>query len=323
MSPRENRSAYQGKGWKPRIKGMAAELAEGRGIWAPWRVDSEYKRLEAVLLYCPGRELRSVRDPNAVQHLARVDPAAIKQEFAAIAAAFRGLGVEVHYLPRAFDAGRWPEKHNLMYVRDLFFNTREGAVVSRMAGAVRAGEEKHVSRALSELGVPINRTISGRGLFEGADALWLDPKTVLCGVGNRTNAEGFAQLREVLKAQGISAVSTALPRAVQHLLGLLQIVDASRALVRVEIAPKGLVRLLEKRGFAVVPVPETEETAGRQGMNIVTVAPRTIVMPKGCPELRRLYEAAGVTVAAEVEIGQLLRGAGGLACAAGILSRRA
>jgi N-dimethylarginine dimethylaminohydrolase len=323
MSLRGNRSAFQGKGWRPRIEGMAAELAGGRGIWAPWRVDSEYKRLEAVMLYSPGGELRSVRSPNAAQHLARIDPVAIKKEFRAIAAAFRGLGVEVHLLPRAFDDGRWPEKHNLMYVRDLFFNTREGAVVARMASAARAGEEKHVSRALSGLGVPINRTVSGRGLFEGADALWLDSKTVLCGVGNRTNAEGFAQLREVLKAQGVAAVSAALPRGVQHLLGILQIVDSGLAFVRGELAPKALVGLLEKRGFSVVQVPESEETSERQGMNIVTVAPRTIVMPRGCPALKRLCAAARVTVAAEIEIGQLLRGAGGLACATGILSRRA
>ena len=318
MRSPESRSAFQGRGWRPRPKSLSAELAEDRGIWASRRVDSEYKRLEAVMLYCPGRELARVRNPNAVQHLERIDPAAIKKEFDAISSTFRRLGVTVHMLPRGFDE----EKPNLMYVRDLFFNTLEGAVVSRMASAVRAGEEKHAARALSELGVPINRTISGRGLFEGADALWLDPKTVLCGVGNRTNAEGFAQLRAVLKAQGVEALSTPLPRGIQHLMGILQIVDSRLALVRVEIAPKSLVRLLVRRRFAVVPVPEIEETTAMQGMNVVTVAPRTIVMPKGCPTLKRIYAAAGVTVAADVEIEQLRRGAGGLACATGILSRR-
>jgi N-dimethylarginine dimethylaminohydrolase len=192
-----------------------------------------------------------------------------------------------------------------------------------MASRVRAGEEKHASRALAELGVPINRTISGRGLFEGADALWLDPKTVVCGVGGRTNAEGFAQLRAALKIQGVETVSVPLPRGVQHLLGLLQIVDARLALLRTGLAPKSLVGLLAARRFSVVPVPESGETTEGQGMNVVTVAPRRIVMPGDCPALKRAYAAAGVTVAAEVEIIQLRRGAGGLACAAGILSRRA
>jgi N-dimethylarginine dimethylaminohydrolase len=225
-------------------------------------------------------------------------------------------------MPRAFDGARWPVKRNLMYVRDLFFNTREGAVVSRMASAVRAGEEKHASLALSQLGVPITRTISGAGLLEGADALWLDPRTVLCGVGNRTNAEGFRQLREALEAQGVKTIAVELPRGVQHLLGILQIVDRDLALLRGEIAPRRLAALLKMRGFSLVPVPETDETTLRQGMNVVTVAPRKILTPAGCPGLRRLYEDAGIAVAAEVDVRQILRGAGGLACATGILSRR-
>ncbi|MFI5361137.1 MAG: dimethylarginine dimethylaminohydrolase family protein [Elusimicrobiota bacterium] len=315
-------AAYQGRGWRPRLKSLSAELAEGRGIWAPWRVDSEYKRLQAVLLYCPGSELRGVRSPNAVQHVGRIAPAAIKREFDALASVLRRLGVEVHFLPRAFGAGPWPRKHNLMFVRDLFFNTREGAVVARMASVVRAGEEKHASLALSALGVPINRTISGAGLFEGADAVWLDSKTVLCGVGNRTNAEGFRQLREALRPQGVEALASPLPRGVQHLMGILQIVDSDLALLRASVAPRGLARLLEKRAFTIVPVPESDETLLRQGMNVVTAAPRTIVMPRACPALKRLYVEAGMTVAAEVEIGQIMRGAGGLACAAGILGRR-
>jgi N-dimethylarginine dimethylaminohydrolase len=322
MSSTGKLSAYQGRGWRPRRATLAAELAAGRGLWAPWRVDSEYRKLEAVVLYCPGKELRGIRNPNAVQHAGRIDAVAIKKEYALLAAAFRRLSVEVHVMPCAFEGSRWPVKRNLMFVRDLFFNTREGAVVSRMASAVRAGEEKHASLALSRLGVPINRTISGAGLFEGADALWLDPRTVLCGVGNRTNREGYRQLSEVLRAQGVRTVAVELPRGVQHLLGILQIVDRDLVLLRGELAPRKLAALLKKRGFSVVPVPETGETTFGQGMNVVTAAPRTILMPAGCPELKRRYLAAGIAVAAEVDVRQILRGAGGLACATGILSRR-
>lgn len=302
---------------------MAAEVRSGQGIWAPWRVDSECGKLEAVLLHCPGDEVRGIRDPNKVLHLARIETEALKREFGRIAAAFRRLGVKVYAVGRAFNGGRWPRKHNLMYVRDLFFATPEGAVVSRMAGVVRAGEEKYAARTLANLGVPILRTISGRGLFEGADALWLNPRTVLCAVGNRTNAEGFKQLREVLSAQGVETFAVELPRGVQHLLGILQIVDLDLAFLRCEVTSQKLSGLLKRRGFQIVPVRETAEVTQRQGMNIVTAAPRTILMPQGCPELKRQYLKAGVSVAAELDIRQLLRGAGGLACAVGILSRQA
>lgn len=312
-------AAFQGKGWKPRAAAHQAELSGG--VWASWRVDSEYKPLEAVILYCPGNELRTIKNPNAVQHLARIDPPAIKREFGRIAAAFRRLGVKVFFLPSAFPGQ--PAKHNLMYVRDLFFNTPEGAVLSRMASKVRAGEEKYAAVALAENAVPIVRTISGRGHFEGADALWLDQKTVLCGVGNRTDDEGFRQLRESLKGQGVEAISVPLPREVQHLLGILQIVDAKRAFLRSRIAHPKIFELLLRRGFSIVQVQETAEVTERQGMNIVTVAPRKIVMPAGCPNLKQTFRSAGVAVMAELDVRQILRGAGGLACATGILSRRA
>ncbi len=98
----------------------------------------------------------------------------------------------------------------------------------------------------------------------------------------------------------------------QHLLGIVQIVDRDLALLRHEIADPEIGRLLESLGFFVVPVPESEEVATRQAMNIVTAAPRTIMMTAGCPETKALYQRAGITVAAEVELTQLLRGRAGL-----------
>ena len=313
----DNFSAYQGAGWRPRRGSMALELSR---LGAP-RVNSEYGRLKAVLLYCPGRELNSIKDPNAVQHLARISPDKIRREYAALAAAFRKEGVAVHMLKGGIERpGRGPA-FNLMYVRDPFFNTMEGVVVARPASAVRAGEEALVGPALSGLGAPINKTISGTGLFEGADALWLDKKTVICGTGVRTNDEGFLQLRQLLALQGVRAVRVPLPGGVQHLLGLLQIVDRNLALLRIEKASVRIKTILRRHKIAVIPVPETDEVRLRQGMNIVTVGPRRIIMPSSCPGLKKLYLSAGLSVAAEVGISQLINGAGGIACATGILSR--
>ena len=134
-----NPSAYQGRGWRPRTARLADELARAD---AP-RVNSEYKRLKAVLLYCPGRELAAVKDPNAVQHIARIDPLKISREYRALAAAFVKCGVEVRMIKAELPGRKNKlDKYNLMYVRDLFVNTMEGAVVARMASSVRAGEEK-------------------------------------------------------------------------------------------------------------------------------------------------------------------------------------
>lgn len=319
---RESHSAYQGKGWAQRISGMSEEIADDCGIWAPMKVDSEYKRLKAVLLYCPGKELEAIKNPNDVQHVGRISPAKIEKEYRSIISVYEKLGIKVYLIdPRSFGANGKPDKYNLMYVRDLFFNTPEGAVVARMASRVRAGEEKYAASALAAMGVPVNRTVAGKGLFEGADALWLSPRTVMCGIGNRTNREGYSQLRAMLEAQGVEAVPVELPRTVQHLLGLVQIVDVDLALVRTQSASSEITCILKKKGFSIVPVPETDEVRIRQGMNIVTVAPRSVIMPRGCPGLKRIFRKAGICVAAEAGISQLINGAGGLACATGILSR--
>ena len=322
MSSVANLSAYQGKGWRARISSLDSEIKKRNGTWSSMRVDSEYKTLKAVLLYCPGREMADIKHPNTVQHIARIRPDKIAAEFRRITAIYRAFKIAVHYIqPNHLQFGNKLDKYNIMYARDLFLNTREGAIVARMGSTVRAGEEKFAALALAQLAVPINKTIGSTGLLEGADILWLDSSTVICGLGDRTNRDGFLQVRAVLKLQGVETLAVRLPAGIQHLLGILQIVDKRLALVRTEIASKRLLNLLREKKFSIIEIPETEEVRVRQGMNVVTIKPRTIIMPANCPGLKRLYSASGVTIAAEIEIDQLLNGAGGLACATGILAR--
>ena len=257
-------SAYHGAGWKARNADLGAELEKATGIWASLRVDSEYKPLKAVLLYCPGAEMDDVQQPNDAQHIARIIPEEARREYKKLEAVFRLHGVDVHYIrPEALQPGARLEKYNLMFARDLFFNTKEGAVLARMGSLVRAGEEKFAMLALAQLAIPINKTIGNNGIFEGADALWLNPKTVLCGLGRRTNRDGLQQVRAVLKTQGVETLAVDLPAATQHLLGVLHIVDKNLALVRTSVVPKRMLNILKSAGIAVIPVSETEEEIGR------------------------------------------------------------
>jgi N-dimethylarginine dimethylaminohydrolase len=311
-------SAYQGLGWKPRRHEMRRDL-NGR-LWSQALVNSEYMELRSVLLYRPGRELLAIRNPRRVQHLRRVNGAQLRQEIVTLAQAYRRCGVEVKFL----EARRLtqPVPPNLVFVRDLFFATPEGAIVSRMASEVRAGEEKFAAAELAAQAIPVRATISGRGTFEGADALWLDPQTVLVGVGARTNREGFAQIRDLLAAQEVTAVAVKMPTGVQHLLGILQIVDKNHVVLRRQKAGAALKALLKRRGFETLEVNETEEVIARRGMNFVTIRPREILMAAGCTDLRRHFEQSGLRVLGEIHAPQLINAAGGLACATGILARR-
>jgi N-dimethylarginine dimethylaminohydrolase len=310
----EQTAAYQGKGWKPRKQ-------DARGVWASHTINSEWAPLKAVVLYCPRGELRKIKNPLAVQHLAPVALPLLQRQMKKLASVYRSLGVQVLEVlpPRSF--GKVPP--NLMFARDLFFNSPGGAVISRMASEVRAGEEKFGAVTLSESGVMIRGSITGRGIFEGsADAMWLTPRLVVVGLGNRTNREGFSQLRELLASQGIDCVAVRMPRGIQHLLGLLQVVDRKTAVVRAAKAPTSLLKLLKKMRFRVILVKESDEVRHKLGFNFVVLGPRKILMASSCPELRAQLVKAGLRVAAELDISQMARAAGGLGCVTGILSRR-
>lgn len=283
---------------------------------------SEYGRLTAVLLHRPGADIGNHPEPAAIQQLRPIDPVKMEQEFSALLAAYAALGVTVALVdPTPLSADR-RYRHNLMFCRDLFFMTPAGAILASMANDTRRGEVRYAARTLEHLGIPIVHRIDDAGRFEGADALWLSEKLVAVGVGNRTNEAAFGQIGRVLAAAGIDCIPLpSTQTTTQHLLGSLQIVDRDLALVREEIIAPAAVQLLRDRGFTVVGIPENAEVRQRQALNVVTVAPRTVIMTAGCPQTKALYRQAGIVVAAELEISQLINGAGGLACATGIISR--
>jgi N-dimethylarginine dimethylaminohydrolase len=283
---------------------------------------SEYAPLSAVLLYRPGRDIGNHHNPASILHLAPIDHPALMREFDAVIAVYERLGIRVIMIDDTPLSGDRDYHWNMMYCRDLFFMTPQGAIIARMANDVRREEPQYAARALAGLDIPILHAVSAPGCFEGADALWLRDDTLLVGVGNRTNRDGFAQIAGALEPRGISCIAVPSHQTrTQHLLGSMQIVDRDLALVRTGIADPQVVAVLEQFGFTPVAVPEHPEVTGRQAMNIVTVAPGSIIMTADCPVTRELYRSAGLSIVAEPDITQLMNGAGGLACATGIVVR--
>jgi arginine deiminase len=305
-------AAYGGEGWSPR--GASTESEIGR-LWAPHAVDSEYRRLRAVLLHEPGDELAAGSDPDAVLMLEPVDAALAASQHAAMAEAYRAAGVEV--LPVRPAQAPPP---NQMFVADLMFMTPAGVLVARPASSVRAGEERWVARRLADLGVPVLRTVAGPGTFEGADAAWLDPCTVLIGVGLRTNRDGVAQVAETLAPLGVDVVACDLPWGTMHLMGQLRIVDRDLALVwRTRIA-QAAVQALRERGFRVEAFPDEVEARRGYAHNFVVLGPRHILMPTGAPETQAFYEGLGIRCET-VDVSELLKAAGGIGCLTGVVAR--
>lgn len=301
-------AAYQGKGWQPRNLNISEEY--------PYGVNSEYSQLESVLLYIPGKEIHNLKSPNKVQHLSRINYKTLRLQFDNLVAAYKKHNISVHFLDNQFS------KLNLMYARDLFFNTPRGAIIARMASNVRAGEELEAAKKIVSLNLPIRLSITENGTFEGADALWVSPKKVVVGLKQRTNNYAFNLLSQSLNRIGVEVCRLAVPNGVQHLLGVVQIIDKNLVLIRTQKVNKDLVKFFNKNKFEIIAVPESKEITDHQGMNIVTIAPRKIVMPTRCEKLQKTFLSAGLDIAAEIDISEPIKGGGGLACLTGILSRK-
>jgi N-dimethylarginine dimethylaminohydrolase len=305
-------SAYGGDGWSPRERAHRQEIGT---LWAACGQDSEWMPLRQVLLHRPGDELAASEDPASVQMLESLDIALARAQHGALAEAFAAASAEVHLVA---PAGTPPP--NQMFCADLVFMTREGAILARPASTVRAGEERWLARRLADLGVPILRTLSGTAVFEGADAAWLDPETVIVGLGLRTNAEAAAEIAEVLEAQGVEVLAVDMPFGSMHLMGLLRIVDRDLALAWPRRTPYAAVAALRERGIEVAFLPHEADNRQNAAFNFVTLGPRRIMMAGTYPEMTDFFRDHDIECST-VEVTELAKAAGGIGCLTAVLQR--
>jgi N-dimethylarginine dimethylaminohydrolase len=292
---------------------MSQDMAS---TWGDWGVASEIGRLHAVLLRRPGPELDAVTDFDAMQMRSDLSAESVRAQHDALADAYRAAGVVVHYVER----GR-VDKPNAMFVRDLMLMTPEGAIVTRPASTVRAGEERLVAEALSLLGVPILMSVHGSGTFEGADVIWVHEDLCFLAEGLRTNEEGADQVERMLREIGVAeVVRVGLPHGAMHLDGLLAIVDRDLAVVWPRRTPFKVVNTLRKCGFRFIEVEDEREAQDCLPMNFVALAPGEILMPVGGVAMRQKYEEAGVRCHV-VDIGECIKAGGGIHCMTGFLKR--
>ncbi|MGD2103500.1 MAG: arginine deiminase family protein [Anaerolineae bacterium] len=305
-------AAYGGDGWSPRRTALRQEIGS---IWGSCGVDSEWASLQSVLLHRPGTELEGVTEPDRAQMMEPLDADRARRQHSALADTFQDAGVTVRYVDP--DRTSLP---NLMFVADLMFMTPEGAILGRPASTVRAGEERLVARRLSDLGVPILRSVRGHGTFEGADAAWIDQRMVMLATGLRTNAEGAAQVTALLREMGVEVVHVGLPYGAMHLMGQLRFADRDLAVAWPGRVPHAAVEALRDRRFRVLFLPDENEAKYGMALNFVTLGPRRILTAAGNHVTQSFYEEAGIDCVT-VELDELTKAAGGIGCLTGVLRR--
>ena len=310
--PLHNMAAYGGKGWSPRLQSLPEEIGT---VWSRFGLTNEWGCLKAVLLHRPGRELAASKNPDDVQMLQSLDSNRAQHQHDNLARAFIKAGVSVYFVEPGVD-----NQPNQMFVADLMFMTSEGAILARPASTVRAGEERWVARRLTDIGIPILRSVRGNGVFEGADAAWLNPGMVILGKGFRTNAEGAAQVAAVLKELGAEVFVTDLPRGSMHLMGILRFADHDLAIAWPGRLAPSAVDVIKANGYDLHFIPDTREATAGFALNFVTLGPRKILMPADNPITQGFFESLGITCFT-VKLSELVKAAGAVGCLTGIIER--
>ena len=252
-----------------------------------------YQSLRRVLVKRPD-EAFAVEDPDRWHYLARPDLEAAQQEHDALVESLRQSGAEVLY-----HDDLQPDRADAIYVYDPILVTDHGAVVLSMGKDLRRGEEEALARRLRDLGIPTLFSLEGDARAEGGDLLWLDDRTLVAGIGFRTNREGVRQLERGLEPLGIEVLASELPyftgpEACLHLLSLISILDHDLAVVYPPLMPVPLWLEIEARGFQLVVVPEEEFAT--MGTNVLALGPRSCLVLEGNPRTRQGLEDAGCQV---------------------------
>ena len=190
-----------------------------------------------------------------------------------------------------------PGNPDAIYVYDPVLVGNEGAVLLRPGKDARRGEPAAIVPTLESAGVPVAAALEEPALAEGGDTVWLDERTLLVGIGYRTNEEAVPALQAAFP--GVEVIPFDLPHwsgagEVMHLMSFISPLDRDLALVYPRIAPVRLLRLLAERGIGVVEVPDEEFES--QGPNVLALGPRRALALDGNVETRRRMERANVDV---------------------------
>ncbi len=289
-------------------------------VWGrPWGAHDEVGRLRVVLVRAPGPALERVRadawdpelgalvDPDGGWYWTRRTPPDLERvaaQHAGLVSTLGAEGVEVVQAPALGD--RFPKA---MYVRDPLITVPGGAIIARLGVRMRRGEEADVTRAVAAAGLPILATLTGTATLEGGSFVKLRDGVAALGTSIRCNEQGAQQLREILARIGWELIVVPLPGYTIHLDLHLAMLDSDLALVDAAGLPYTFLTALEAMGVQLVHADPGEDW----GLNLLTLAPRRVLMANGSPRTGERLAAAGVEVVT-VDYDELHPNGGGVHC---------
>ncbi|MEM7539852.1 MAG: arginine deiminase family protein [Chloroflexota bacterium] len=214
-----------------------------------------------------------------------------------------------------------PEDHQVgldsIYTHDPLVISNSGVILCNMGKAARDNEPTVAAAFLHQIGVPIVGEITGEGILEGGDVLWLEERIVAVGEGYRTNAEGIRQLTALLGDDVDEVIFVPLPHWTGpddclHLLSFISPVDHKKAVVYSKMMPVPFRQRLLSMGWTLIEVPDAEYDS--MATNVLAVTPGRCIMLSGNPITEQRLMDAGVEVVTYEGADLCLKGGGGPTC---------
>ncbi len=305
-------SAHGGAGWEKR-----SDASDLGGVWAQCGVMAETGALKRVIVRSPGKEIGLVKEPSRFLWTDVMDVTKAADQHAEMVRNYEAHGVVVEHITDA-RAEQYP---NIIFVRDTFTMTGAGAILSRLAGKVRAGEECIVYAELAKRNIPVIWSAHGSMNLEGPDIVIVNRDLVFLGVGIRTNMEAVLFVKKLLEYQGYSEIEIIQTTfGCGHLDGVVNILNENNAVVIPQRVSYNVYTALQRHGFHVIALEDLHEINDKMAINFVTLNRETILMNRGAENSKRLYEARGVRCI-EVDVSELMKGGGAVHCMTGVLER--
>jgi N-dimethylarginine dimethylaminohydrolase len=220
------------------------------------------------------------------------EPDAADAEHTAFRAELERAGSEV-----IVGATQVPGDPDAIYAYDPLLPTDDGLIVLRPGKEGRRDEPEALATDLAAVGLGLRGRLDAPATAEGGDMFFLDERTLLIGVGYRTNEAAVAQLRTLLP--GIDVIAFDLPHLngpseCLHLMSFISPLDADLAVVYLPLMPVRLVQLLLERGIRLLEVPDEEFPT--MGPNVLALGPRVALALEGNAITKARMEEAGVDV---------------------------
>ncbi len=197
-----------------------------------------------------------------------------------------------------------------VFARDFGGCISEGFIMGKFREPVRQGETAKYENKMRELGIPcVARCTSGA--YEGGDFWFLDEYTLAQGVIARTDFDGAENIKRQVSELGYNMIMVPALRQNLHLDMCFNIVAEKVAVVCREALPYNFLKMLEKRKFTLIDVPQ--EGVFRHYCNLQSLGNDRVITFNDNKNVNEKLEALGIKTI-KLDLVEILKGGGGPHC---------